>query len=475
MLFVTNVHLFSCKPGASTTYAFLFVPVAKAAPSEATPAMDWGGISAIVGEGSMAEPNTTTTSDENGCNQVDDRLEKLAETRRRLLNKYRCLSRRQQVKLARLESARSEVTLEEAMHCLSKSLPKGVYDFMESQVKAARRKERGKRYDNQEVLYSLALYYQSPRAYRLLRKRFTLPSPRVLRRRMQLIQMEPGFQDSVIAILAEKLRQTPEADRMVVLSFDEIQLRTKLSYLPASDRVEGVEDFGAMGKTSRLADHALTFMVRGLSQRWKQPIGYFFSAGPATAGVLETQLKRCIAQLRDAGLRVVTCVCDMGKTNQELYRKKLNVTVDQPWFEVDGQRVIAMYDMPHLVKCIRNCLHKHDVDVDGSTMSWSHVRKFYDADSRRPLRTAPKLRRVHIDPGSFKKMKVKYAMQVFSNSVARGMQLYSEFGKLGNVTDKSQGLYTYNRNVILMAHCSLYGVRWAMINGIFNYVIYTAV
>ena len=70
-------------------------------------------------------------------------------------------------------------------------------------------------------------------------------------------------------------------------------------------------------------------MVRGLNQRWKQPIGYFFR-GPATADVLETQLKRCISQLRDAGLRVVSCVCDMGKLNQELCDKKLMVTDDRP-------------------------------------------------------------------------------------------------------------------------------------------------
>ena len=88
-----------------------------------------------------------------------------------------------------------------------------------------------------------------------------------------------------------------------------------------------------------------------------------------------------------------------------------------------------MYDPPHLLKCLRNCLNKHDIKTEEGIMSWEHLRQFYEADSKRSVRAAPKLRDVHIVLGAFKRMKVKLASQVFSRSVACGMQLYADVGK----------------------------------------------
>ena len=89
--------------------------------------------------------------------------------------------------------------------------------------------------------------------------------------------------------------------------------------------------------------------------------------------------------------------------------------------------------------------NENDIKVDGKTMCLSHVKKLHDADSPRPLvcllrftgrvncygymRAAPKLRQVHTNPPHSKRMKVKYAVQVFSSSVARGMQLYYDVGE----------------------------------------------
>ena len=214
-------------------------------------------------------------------------------------------------------------------------------------------------------------------------------------------------------------------DRMVMVSFDEIHLRKKLTYVPWMDSVEGNEDFGALGKTRRLADHALTFMVRGLTARWKQPVAYFFSAGPTSAEVLSKLLEQTVRKLRQAGLVPVATVCDMGKPNQKLY-DELGVSAASPQFEVDGIPVIAMFDVPHLFKSLRNSLFKQDVEVDGRRMSWEHIKQFFQADSKRTIRTAPKLQRNHVLLGAFKKMKVKFATQVFSRTVASGMQLYAD-------------------------------------------------
>ena len=124
----------------------------------------------------------------------------------------------------------------------------------------------------------------------------------------------------------------------------------------------------------------------------------------------------------------IATVCDMGKPNQALLHQ-LGVTIDSPSFLVDGEEVVAMYGVPHLFKCIRNALHKRDVAVDGETASWRHIRQFYLLDRKRTVRAAPELRPVHIQLGPFKKMKVKYALQVLSRSVAGGIKLYCENGE----------------------------------------------
>ena len=403
--------------------------------------MDWGGIDAILQEerpaadqaqkenepplecpSAVAETESLDVSEPEANGNMRDEVKTKAAS---LANKYRCRARRQAKTIEKMKRKQSALSTEDALGHLATVLPANIFSFVRFQVKASAAAPHGRRYSDEELMYWLSVYYQGPRAYRQLRRRFVMPSPRVLRNRMQHIQTLPGFQDAMLAVLKEHLRGTEERDRMVVLSFDEVHLRRKLTYVPWMDCVEGTEHFGPVGKTPRLADSALTFMARGLTKRWKQPVGYFFSAGPATADMMEQLLVQLIRKLREAGLIVVASVCDMAKPNQKLY-KALGVTVDSPQFDVDGCPVIALFDVPHIFKCLRNCLFQHNIHVDGQTMSWDHVKQFFQLDVNRVVRTAPKLTNDHIMVGPFRKMKVKLATQVLSRSVASGMGIYAD-------------------------------------------------
>ena len=175
------------------------------------------------------------------------------------------------------------------------------------------------------------------------------------------------------------------------------------------------------------ADHALVVMVRGVTKKWKQSIGYFLSAGPTKAVVQKQLLVECITKLQEAGLVVVASVCDMGATNQQTYKL---LEADDGQFQVQGQPVVALYDVPHLFKCIRNTLLKYQISVDGEVAKWNHLMALYQADNFRELRAAPKLKKLHLRPTPFKKMSVKLATQVMSRSVAAAMHLYADLGKI---------------------------------------------
>ena len=185
-------------------------------------------------------------------------------------------------------------------------------------------------------------------------------------------------------------------------------LRKKLVYHRGDDYVEGFEKLGELGKTRRVAVQALVLMARGVKRSWKQPIDFFYSAGPTPASVLEHLVKSAIKKLKDAGMGVAAIVSDMGKPNQDLF-KRLGVTAERLVFSVDGEEVVAMYDVPHLFKCVRNALYKYDITHSGNRASWQDIRRFYAEDTKRTVRTAPGLRKGHVQLAPFKKMKVKEA------------------------------------------------------------------
>ena len=352
-------------------------------------------------------------------------------TAKRTINKLRCKVRRltaTQKKLVAKPPQSIQPSIESILEATSAILPKPIQSFMGLQLKLASVPPKARRYTDDELAQAIAIYYQDPRAYGELRKRFFLPSPRALRRRLELVQLNPGMHPMVMALLKEKCRGAEPHERHVVVSFDEMQVRPRLTYHPGQDRFEGFEDLGELGRTERPADHALVFMARGLKAKWKQPIGYFLSCGPTPARVLQVLLHSAVQQLREAGFVVTASVCDMGTPNQDLYRK-LGVTADCPSFLVDGVPVAALHDVPHLIKCVRNGLLKHDVAVDGQELSWRHITVFYEEDKDRPIRSAPKLIKAHLQPDAFKKMKVKLATQIFSRSTAAGMLLYSSLGQ----------------------------------------------
>jgi len=114
-------------------------------------------------------------------------------------------------------------------------------------------------------------------------------------------------------------------------------------------------------------------------------------------------------------------VCDLGKNNSRAVNL-LKVSPERPYFSYLDREVFFVYDAPHIIKCIRNNLIKHDINFDGGTASWSHIKALYDIDSKdKKARAVCKLTNKNISPNSFDKMKVKYATQVFSQSVKAAM------------------------------------------------------
>ena len=106
----------------------------------------------------------------------------------------------------------------------------------------------------------------------------------------------------------------------------------------------------------------------------------------------------------------------------------LGITKDKPYFYFDEKPVFAFYDIPHIIKSIRNTLIKSDLDTPDGIVSFGPIKRLYEMEKFNTTKMCPKLTQKHIDPNSFEKMRVIYAAQVFSRTTAAALLTAVETG-----------------------------------------------
>ena len=321
--------------------------------------------------------------------------------------------------------------LKNALKCVAEYLLPDTVSFIESQVEMSKRCKRAYRWKTKDKMIALSIFFHSQKVYKILSKLFVLPSKSTLLRDLKKMNMKPGFIGSILEALQVKVNTMDTRDQNVALVFDEMSIKEGLTYNTGRDIVEGFEDFGLAGQTRFLTNHAIAFIVKGLASKWKQPIGYFLSAGPIKASVLQTLTKSCITKLQAIGLNVVALICDQGSNNRSFLGKMgENISVNRPYIMHNDRKIFVIYDPPHLLKNVRNNLKKGDLNVNGNLVSWQHVVDFYYFDKSHEIQMAPKLTDKHIDLPPFMSMRMNLAAQVLSHSVEAGISFLTRVKEL---------------------------------------------
>jgi len=303
------------------------------------------------------------------------------------------------------------------------------FELFRSLLTAQQRNPQGYRWSVKVKLFSLQLHYKSPAVYRFVAQHLVLPSLSTLNKFVSnaVGKLEAGFSDVMMNLLKLRLNDLSLIDCHCAIVFDEMALKCQLTYDKHRARIVGYTDDG------KLATHALVFMVRGLRTKWKQAIAFFFTHNTVAASQLAELITTCIAKVAGIGLSVRCIVCDQGATNVAAI-KKLGFLCESPYLSTDvvTNKVYVVFDVPHIVKNVRNNLQRHDIRVgDSSTASWKHVEQFYQIDKMSAIRLAPKLTDRHLDLTSASKMRVSLAAQVLSHSVAAGMHMRIMTKELG--------------------------------------------
>lgn len=307
-----------------------------------------------------------------------------------------------------------------ALHIMSNFLKGPAQEIFRNEIRNFKRDGKSRRYSDDLKVLCIALKFQSPRAYRFLCKIFKLPSISTLLRITRAFQVGPGNFKTILETLAKKTPTMASNDKLCCLTLDEMSLREYLNFRRENHEIEGFVNFGPGLRKAEYANQGLAFMVRGIEGTWKQALGYVLSNGAAPAEQMFELVKSILSDLFKIGLDVRIIISDQGTNNQSMVKNFMKVSKDRPSFHFEDREIFVMFDTPHLIKSVRNMLQKHDFIRRGRRISWNTVKTLFEEEMRNPaeMRLAPKLSHNHVLTPPLKHMKVKYATQIFSNTVS---------------------------------------------------------
>ena len=118
-------------------------------------------------------------------------------------------------------------------------------------------------------------------------------------------------------------------------------------------------------------------------------------------------------------------VTDQGRNFIKLH-SLLEITNERPYIWHNGNKIFFLFDPPHLLKSLRNNFLKYSVRWNDKQALWKHIETFFNIDSQQKFRLTRKLTTTHIHPHRLSRMKVKYAAQIFSSSVAAGISVHCQ-------------------------------------------------
>lgn len=190
-----------------------------------------------------------------------------------------------------------------------------------------------------------------------------------------------------------------------------------------------------LGRSSKYAKYALVVMVRALYKNWKFPLCYFLGHNGVNGNDIKKLIEQSVKHVIDVGLLPTSIVCDQGTQNQKLF-SLLGGTESNPSCEIHGQLLHLVYDIPHLIKSLRNNLLSGNIQINDKIVSFQDVIKTYNVDSiSNTVRVMCKITPLHLNPNPFQKMSCKLvALQIFSITVSAAIKTYLQAGQLKSKT-----------------------------------------
>jgi len=184
-----------------------------------------------------------------------------------------------------------------------------------------------------------------------------------------------------------------------------------------------------------LAKKMLCYLIKGVATKVEEVVASF-SVDRLTAKYLYSKTWDVITNCERAGIAIVAFVSDGFAANRSFVKKHQAVGVTKSGLmystvnkAAPHRQLYFMSDVAHLLKTIRNCLHrsklangKRCMEKGGEKMVWQTIVDLYNAKKDETLRKSYKLNAQNVFIDSFSGMKVKFAAQVLSKTVAKDLE-----------------------------------------------------
>lgn len=256
-------------------------------------------------------------------------------------------------------------------------------------------------WSSEDISSAIALHSSGSRCYRYMyRKGFPLPGPSTLRARAAKLKLKPGILTSVLDLM--KRINYSEFDKVCILSFDEMKIRSCYEYDKVNDTVMSPSKYVQVA------------VIRGLFKKWMQPIYYNFDS-PMTVEILMNIIKR----LEEINFTVVAIISDLGPTNTAV-RRDLNISEEKPYFIHPSdklKKIFVFADVPHLIKLLRNHFVDSGFIYKDKVITTRPIAEIIQVE-KSDLKISFKVNSTHLEVAQASRQKVKFATQLFSNSVS---------------------------------------------------------
>lgn len=283
-------------------------------------------------------------------------------------------------------------------------------------------------------LFAFTLHFYSPRAYQYIRNKFEKHLPDVSCIRSWVSNCtgfsEPGINSEALRYLGSLSDQMKSNGKEFYcsLAFDEMHIRRHVQWSDAQKKFLGFISFGKKDKDGKIpvANQALVFMITGINVNVSIPIAYFFvrSLNGTEKSII---IKEILRQISEKGVKLINMTFDGLKSNFTACTKlgaKFSFKDFKPFFynPFDGTKIHISCDACHMLKLIRNRLGTEKVlqNGNGKSIEWAYFEKLENCRVNKNFVTH-KLTKQHIQ-WQKNKMCVKFAAQLFSNSIANSFE-----------------------------------------------------
>lgn len=249
-----------------------------------------------------------------------------------------------------------------------KHLPHSQQLAFRTALDTIKKSARGRRYDTEWIMTCLLLKISSPNTYKHITQMNLLPLPSA-KRLQQLIKGAPcefGFNQVALTSIGAQFADKKGLMRYGTLILDEMKVRKAVSLNCHTYKLDGFIDYGdGPSEQGSAADHALVLMFVPLFHNWVQPIASFATRNAAPGTVVAQLVLQAILELGKQNAVVVAVISDGATTNKAMWSKfGISGKLDCPRHKVPHpcDHHLTLYflcDTPHLIKCIRNHLHRH--------------------------------------------------------------------------------------------------------------------